>query len=39
MRKVYKINVDYLLTYRVEKLFLDNMVCPEEALTIKKDWM
>jgi hypothetical protein len=28
-----------MIVCRVEKLFLDNMVCPEEALTIKKEWM
>jgi hypothetical protein len=28
-----------MTVFRVEKLFLDNMVCPEEALTIKKEWM
>jgi hypothetical protein len=28
-----------MIVFRVEKLFLDNMVCPEEALTIKKEWM
>jgi len=33
------IEIKTLFDKRVEKLFLDNMVCPNEALTIKKEWM
>jgi len=33
------IEIKKLLDKRVEKLFLDGMVCPDEATTIKKQWM
>jgi len=33
------IDIKTLFDKRVEKLFLDEMVCPEEAVTIKKEWM
>merc|ERR1712198_185057 len=33
------IDIKKQLDKRVEKLFLDGMVCPDEATTIKKQWM